>query len=99
MSGFRIVTEIFFSLLKRYSENEGLECSKAFYNNGLMRMKLTADGTKMVISTTNAYIMIIHDLCLETLAKDLKNFKVSPSTFWSEKLRKKLLKLYKSCVI
>jgi hypothetical protein len=40
-------------------------------------MKLTPDGTKMVISTTNAYIMIIHDLCLETLAKDLANFKVS----------------------
>jgi len=30
----------------------------------------------MVISTTNAYIMIIHDLNLETLAKDLQNFKV-----------------------
>ena len=61
----------------RYSESEGLECTKAFYNNGLMRMKITPDGTKMVISTTNAYIMVIHDLCLETLATDLQNFKVS----------------------
>ena len=63
-------------MIFRYSEQEGLECTKAFYNNGLMRMRLTADGTKMVISTTNAYIMIIHDLNLETLAKDLQNFKV-----------------------
>lgn len=49
---------------------------KVFLMNGLMRMKLTADGSKMVISTTNGYIIIIHDLNLNTLATDLKSFRV-----------------------
>ena len=53
-------------------------------------MKLTPDGTKMVISTTNAYIMIIHDLCLETLAKDLANFKVSVLGFLTKNALSKL---------
>ena len=36
-----------------------------------MRMRLTPSGDKMVISTINGYLIIIHDLCLDNLAKDL----------------------------
>lgn len=49
---------------------------KVFLMNGLMRMKLTNDGNKMVISTTNGYIIIIHDLNLMSLATDLRSFRV-----------------------
>lgn len=49
---------------------------KVFLMNGLMRMKLTNDGTKMIISTTNGYIIIIHDLNLMNLATDLRSFRV-----------------------
>ncbi|KAK9879902.1 hypothetical protein WA026_008403 [Henosepilachna vigintioctopunctata] len=40
-----------------------------------MRTKLSPDGTKMVISTTSGYMIIIHNLNLASLANDLKNFK------------------------
>ncbi|CAG9857552.1 unnamed protein product [Phyllotreta striolata] len=50
---------------------------KVFLMNGLMRMKLTGDGTKMIISTTNGFIIIIHDLNLLTLATDLRSFRPS----------------------
>ena len=40
-----------------------------------MRMRLTPSSDKMVISTINGYLIIIHDLCLDTLAKDLSGFK------------------------
>ncbi|XP_056641405.1 DDB1- and CUL4-associated factor 10 homolog [Diorhabda sublineata] len=50
---------------------------KVFLMNGLMRMKLTEDGTKMVISTTNGFMIIIHDLNLLTLATDLRSFRPS----------------------
>lgn len=51
---------------------------KVFLMSGLMRMKLTPDGTKMIISTTSGYIIIIHNLSLLNLATDLRSFKVSP---------------------
>ncbi|XP_060528070.1 DDB1- and CUL4-associated factor 10 homolog isoform X2 [Cylas formicarius] len=47
---------------------------KVFLMKGLMRMKLTPDGTKMIIATTTGYMIIIHDLNLLTLATDLKYF-------------------------
>ncbi|CAH1170514.1 unnamed protein product [Phaedon cochleariae] len=50
---------------------------KVFLMNGLMRMKLTEDGSKMVISTTNGFMIIIHDLNLLTLATDLRSFRPS----------------------
>ncbi|VEN39276.1 unnamed protein product [Callosobruchus maculatus] len=60
--------------LKSHTENNMLY-DKVFLMNGLMRMKLTQDGTKMVISTTNGYMIIIHDLNLKTLATDLRSFR------------------------
>lgn len=62
--------------LKTQTENN-MMYDKVFLMNGLMRMKLTDDGTKMVIATTNGYMIIIHDLNLMTLATDLRSFRVS----------------------
>lgn len=43
--------------------------------NALMRMRLTPGGDKMVISTMNGLIVVIHDLDLTTIEKDFKGFK------------------------
>jgi len=48
--------------------------SKALYLSCLMRMRLTHDNSKMVICTSEGYIMIIHDLDLLELKKDLYGF-------------------------
>lgn len=50
---------------------------KVFHMSGLMRTKLTPDCSKMVIATTNGYLVIIHDLCLTALTNDMKTFRVS----------------------
>lgn len=49
---------------------------KVFGMNGLMRSKLTTDGSKMIICTTSGYMIIIHDLNLMALSEDLRMFKV-----------------------
>ena len=49
---------------------------KIFSSSGLMRMRLSPlSGDRMVISTMNGFLMVIHDLDLETLEDDLKGFK------------------------
>ena len=48
---------------------------KVFYMNALMRMRLTPAGDKMVISTMNGLIVVIHDLDLTTIEEDFKGFK------------------------
>lgn len=40
----------------------------------IMRMRLTNNTTKMILCTSEGYIMVIHDLNLETLQEDLKPF-------------------------
>ena len=41
-----------------------------------MRMRLSPlSGDRMVISTMNGFLMVVHDLDLETLQEDLKGFK------------------------
>ncbi len=44
---------------------------QVFYTNGLMRMRLTPDVRKMVISTLYGYLVVIHDLDLTSMSKDL----------------------------
>ena len=63
--------------INNYSErtNGDPEFRKVFYTNGLMRMRLTPTWDKMVVSTMNGYLMVVHDLCLDTMSKDLQNFK------------------------
>ncbi|XP_066138122.1 DDB1- and CUL4-associated factor 10 homolog [Euwallacea fornicatus] len=60
--------------LKENSEN-GMLFDKVFLMKGLMRMKLTPDSKKMIISTTSGYMIIIHDLNLLNLATDLRSFR------------------------
>ncbi|XP_055377823.1 DDB1- and CUL4-associated factor 10 homolog [Condylostylus longicornis] len=48
---------------------------KVFHTSGLMRCRLTPDAKKLIICTTGGYLIIIHDLNLATLAKDLNGFK------------------------
>lgn len=61
--------------INKYSSGENFV--KLFYTNGLMRMCLTNFGDKMVISTMNGYIIVIHDLSLEHMKDDFHDFKVS----------------------
>lgn len=46
-----------------------------FHTNGLMRMRLSPDSTKMILCTAGGYIMIIHNLDFSTLNQDLAGFK------------------------
>lgn len=48
---------------------------RVFHTKGLMRMRLTPDNSKMVLSTAGGYIMVIHNLDLTTLNQDLAGFK------------------------
>jgi len=60
--------------INQYQENQA-EFKKVFYTNGLMRMRLTPDSSKMVISTMNGYLVVVHDLDLGTMSEDLSGFK------------------------
>ena len=40
-----------------------------------MRSKLTPDASKLVIATAGGYLMVVHNLDLETLSEDLSGFK------------------------
>ena len=56
--------------------SNGVESHQKLLNfSGLMRMRLSALGDKMAISTMNGYLIIIHDLDLDTFYEDLKLFK------------------------
>lgn len=61
--------------INSYSDEE--TTNKVFYTNRLMRSKLTPDSSKLLISTLEGYIIVIHNLDLTTLAEDLKGFKPS----------------------
>eukprot|EP00090_Calanus_glacialis_P006803 TRINITY_DN15300_c0_g1_i1.p1 TRINITY_DN15300_c0_g1~~TRINITY_DN15300_c0_g1_i1.p1 ORF type:complete len:707 (+),score=213.18 TRINITY_DN15300_c0_g1_i1:85-2205(+) len=60
--------------INQYQESQA-EFKKVFYTNGLMRMRLTPDSSKMVISTMNGYLVVVHDLDLHTMSEDLAGFK------------------------
>lgn len=46
------------------------------FQTGLMRCRLSPDASKLVICTTGGYLIIIHDLDLSSLARDLAGFRV-----------------------
>ena len=48
---------------------------RVFHTNGLMRMRLTPDSTKMILCTAGGYIMVVHNLDFSTLNQDLAGFK------------------------
>lgn len=66
--------------MNKYRE-DGVAYKKVFSTNGLMRTRLTPDGTKMIICTTGGYLIIIHNLNLNTMSQDLDGFKVRKDTF------------------
>ena len=47
-----------------------------FQTRNLMRTALSPDQTKLVMSTSSGYIMVVHDFDINTLADDLNGFKV-----------------------
>ncbi|CAD7091242.1 unnamed protein product [Hermetia illucens] len=60
--------------INSYTE-QGFIYHKVFHTSGLMRCRISPDASKMVICTTGGYLIIIHDLDLTTLAKDLCGFR------------------------
>ncbi|XP_022689383.1 DDB1- and CUL4-associated factor 10-like isoform X1 [Varroa jacobsoni] len=56
---------------ERYNATE----NRVLYQSGLMRMRLTPDESKMVLCTTQGYLMVVHDLDLNTLKEDLSEFR------------------------
>lgn len=56
---------------------QGFVYQKVFHTPGLMRCRVSPDSNQLVICTTGGYLIIIHDLDLSTLAKDLNGFKVN----------------------
>lgn len=62
--------------INSYTE-QGFIYQKVFHTSGLMRCRISPDSNKMVISTTGGYLIIVHNLDLTTLAKDLCGFRVS----------------------
>ena len=65
---------IFLWDINKYSET-GENHRNIFRTNGLMRMCISSLSDRMVITTMNGYIIVIHDLSLEHLEQDLKDFK------------------------
>jgi len=53
----------------------GLMSQRVFHTNGLMRMRLTPDCSKMILCTAGGYIMVVHNLDFSTLNQDLAGFK------------------------
>ena len=54
---------LYLSLLCRFTE-DGCPHKKFFHTRYLMRMRLTPDCSKMLISTSSGYLLILHDLDL-----------------------------------
>lgn len=76
-----LITSSFDGTIYAWDINSATEDSAPFNivlkMSGLVRTKLTPDGTKMVICTTGGYMIIIHDLNLMTLYDDMDRFRVS----------------------
>ncbi|XP_076759821.1 DDB1- and CUL4-associated factor 10 homolog [Xylocopa sonorina] len=60
--------------INSFTENSILH-TRVFHTNGLMRTRLSPDASKLLISTTSGYLIIIHNLKLSTLAQDLAGFR------------------------
>lgn len=68
-----LCTPLLFCFFASYSKEE--ECKRVFYIEGLMRCKLTPDDSKLVISTSRGYLLIVHNLDLAHLDVDMEVFK------------------------
>lgn len=61
--------------IRERSNEDGCPYKKVLNLSCLMRMRLTYDFSKMIVSTVEGYLMIIHDLDLNTLQEDLSEFR------------------------
>lgn len=59
------------------STESNMTYQKVFHTPGLMRCRLSPDSSKLVICTTGGYLILVHDLDLNTLSRDLSGFRVS----------------------
>lgn len=59
-----------------YSEEGRVLNKPVCHINGLMRIKLLPDSSKLIVCTTSGFILLINDLDLETLGSDIQGFKV-----------------------
>lgn len=62
------------------SEAESSSFKPIFYTPGLLRSRLTLDSTKLILSTQWGYLMVVHNLDLQTCYQDLAAFK--PNLYW-----------------
>lgn len=60
----------------RYTETGEVPHKVLFQTRNLMRTALSEDKSKLVMSTSSGYIMVVHDFNINTLAEDLNGFKV-----------------------
>lgn len=85
-------------VLNSYSEEGRILNNSVCHINGLMRIKLLPDSSKLIVCTTSGFILLINNLELQTLAADIQGFKV---TFFNYTylLRKSILnKLKTKCI-
>ena len=47
---------------------------RVLHVDGLMRCRVSHDGRKLIVSTTDGYLMVVHDLDLNRLTRDLLGF-------------------------
>uniref|UniRef100_A0A182R7H3 WD_REPEATS_REGION domain-containing protein n=1 Tax=Anopheles funestus TaxID=62324 RepID=A0A182R7H3_ANOFN len=57
------------------STEQGCTYQRLLYMPGLMRCRLAPDETRLVLCTSNGYLMLIHDLHLARFAGDLVDFR------------------------
>ena len=50
-----------------------MECKKLFHLDSLMRTRLTPDSSKLIMSTSGGFYLVIHDLDLDALASDFED--------------------------
>ena len=67
-------------LLAFFRSEKSVRGNCIFHMEGLMRSKLTSDNKKLIMSTSNGLIIIIHDLDLDTMQQDIKN--LQPQDYW-----------------
>ncbi|XP_071506503.1 DDB1- and CUL4-associated factor 10-like [Diadema antillarum] len=63
--------------INRYQEE--MQYTQLFHMDSLMRTRLTPDSSKLVLSSSEGFYLVVHDLCLTSLSEDFENF--DPSVY------------------
>lgn len=59
----------------RCTEGSSVSSLRALHVKGLMRCRVFPDGSKLVLSTSEGFLMVIHNLHFKTLARDMQGFR------------------------